>query len=237
MTIQPRAPSLTTSPPSDASGPRRLVSNAPASPATFSLIRSTPRPPPAASIHAQPLNAAELIPRLRWANIGWSYHWGTKLYDFTREVQAVGEPFRKVCIEVVRNISWHDVFGSPDAESLDGWGDDGPDWQAWEEMYGQYPKGSCCVHTIFVGITQVVRSQSLMQALLTFTKQRTPSWVMSTALRFVPLHPLSRSRELHPPSVYRLLIAVHYQPRKRRSLPRRWSHARRCANPDLAALW
>jgi alkylated DNA repair protein alkB family protein 1 len=53
-------------------------------------------------------------------------------------VQAVGEPFRKVCIEVVRSISWHDVFGSPDVESLDDWGDDGPDWQAWEETYGQY---------------------------------------------------------------------------------------------------
>jgi alkylated DNA repair protein alkB family protein 1 len=66
------------------------------------------------------------------------------LYDFTREVQPVGELFRRVCIEVVRSISWHDIFGGPDAESLDGWGDDGPDWQAWEETYGQYPKQSYC---------------------------------------------------------------------------------------------
>jgi alkylated DNA repair protein alkB family protein 1 len=146
--IQPCAASLMTSPLPDASGPRRLVSNTPASPATFSLLKSTPRLPPVPSIHAQPLSAAELIPRLRWANIGWSYHWGTKLYDFTREVQPVGEPFRKVCIEVVRSINWHDVFGSPDAESLDGWGDDGPDWQAWEETYGQYPKRSCCARII-----------------------------------------------------------------------------------------
>jgi len=78
----------------------------------------------------------ELLPRLRWANIGWSYHWGEKQYDFTREVQPVGEPFRRVCIEVVRSIRWHDVFGLPEAEPLDSWGDDGPDWQSWEETYG-----------------------------------------------------------------------------------------------------
>jgi alkylated DNA repair protein alkB homolog 1 len=96
----------------------------------------------------QPLSAGELLPRLRWANIGWSYHWGTKQYDFTREVQPVGEPFRKVCIEVVRIINWHDVFGSPDAESLDGWGDDGPDWQNWGETYGQCPKRFCWVRII-----------------------------------------------------------------------------------------
>ena len=141
--IQPRAPSSTISLPQDASGPRHLISNTPASPATFSLLKSTPKPPPAPSIHVQPLSAVELLPRLRWANIGWSYHWGTKQYDFTREVQPVGEPFRKVCIEVVRNINWHGVFGSPDAESLDGWGDNGPDWQTWGETYGQSPKRVC----------------------------------------------------------------------------------------------
>ena len=103
---------------------------------------------PAPSIHAQPLSATELIPRLRWANIGWFYHWGTKLYDFTREVQPVGEPFRRICIEVVHSISWHDVFGGSDVESLGGWGDDGPDWQAWEETYGQYSELSS---STFVG--------------------------------------------------------------------------------------
>ena len=198
--IQPRASSLVTSPPPVASGPRQLISNTPASPATFSLLRSTPRPPPAPSIHAQPLSAAELIPRLRWANIGWSYHWGTKLYDFTREVQPVGEPFRRICIEVVHGISWHDVFGGSDVESLGGWGDDGPDWQAWEETYGQYSELSS---SAFVGgVTQFVHLQSPTRALLTFTKQKTPSWVMSTALRSVPLHHLSRSRELPPSPLF-----------------------------------
>ncbi|KAH9955609.1 hypothetical protein BC827DRAFT_1141187 [Russula dissimulans] len=133
--ILPRLSSSPTPPPPDSSGPRQLISNTPASPAAFSLIKDTPKPPPAPSTHARPLTAAELLPRLRWANIGWSYHWGTKQYDFAREVQPVGEPFRKICTEVVRSIRWHDVFGCPDAESLDGWGDDDPHWRAWEETY------------------------------------------------------------------------------------------------------
>jgi alkylated DNA repair protein alkB homolog 1 len=134
--IQPRTSSSMASQPPDAPGPRHLVSNTPASPATFPFLKRTPKLPPVPSMHAQPLSTAELLPRLRWANIGWSYHWATKQYDFTREVQPVGEPFRKVCIEVVCSISWHDVFGSPDAEPPDGWGDDGPDWQTWGETYG-----------------------------------------------------------------------------------------------------
>ncbi|KAH9977370.1 hypothetical protein BGW80DRAFT_1288883 [Lactifluus volemus] len=109
--------------------PRQLISNTPASPSNFALLKSTSRPQPVPSAHAQPLSTAQLLPRLRWANIGWFYHWGAKQYDFAREVQPVGEPFRSIC--------WRDVFGHLDAESLDGWGDGGPDWQTWEEMYAR----------------------------------------------------------------------------------------------------
>jgi alkylated DNA repair protein alkB homolog 1 len=137
--VQPRAlPSPTSRVLPDSPGPRQLISNTPASPANFALLKSTSRPQPVPSAHAQPLSTAQLLPRLRWANIGWSYNWGAKQYDFAREVQPVGEPFRKVCVDVVRSICWRDVFEHLDAESLDGWGDGGPDWQTWEEMYGQY---------------------------------------------------------------------------------------------------
>src|SRR5216683_2534260 len=52
-------------------------------------------------------------------------------------------------------------------------------------------------------IAQVVRLQSLTQASLTFTKQRTPSWVTSTAPRFVLPPPSSRYREPLPlPMIY-----------------------------------
>ncbi|KAI0306804.1 hypothetical protein B0F90DRAFT_1622907 [Multifurca ochricompacta] len=135
-TIQPRAslPS-TISTSSDSSSPRHLISNTPASPATFSLLRGAPRPPPMPSVHAQPLSAKQLLPRLRWANIGWSYHWGTKQYDFASEVQPIGEPFRNVCTEVVRSICWYDVFGRAGAGPLDDWGEGNANWQAWNETY------------------------------------------------------------------------------------------------------
>ncbi|KAF8260437.1 hypothetical protein EI94DRAFT_1773707 [Lactarius quietus] len=106
----------------------------PASPATLSLITGTPMASSSPSAHVQPISTTQLLPRLRWANIGWSYHWGTKQYDFAREVQPVGELFRRVCIEVVRSIRWQEVFGGTSTELLDGW-DRASDWQTWPETY------------------------------------------------------------------------------------------------------
>ena len=131
--VHPRPPSSTTLP--NSPGPRRLISNTPASPATLSLITSTPKPSSAPSEHAEPISTAQLVPRLRWANIGWSYHWATKQYDFTRGVQPVGEPFRRVCIQVVRSICWQEVFGDAATESLDG-SEGASDWRTWQETYG-----------------------------------------------------------------------------------------------------
>ena len=131
--VQPRHPSSTTLP--NSPGPRRLVSNTPASPATLSLITSSPKPSSPPSEHAQPIGTAQLVSRLRWANIGWSYHWGTKQYDFARGVRPVGEPFRRVCTQVVRGIRWQEVFGDAATESLDGW-EGASDWRAWQETYG-----------------------------------------------------------------------------------------------------
>ncbi|KAI9456642.1 hypothetical protein BJY52DRAFT_1204692 [Lactarius psammicola] len=130
--VQPRPPSFTTPP--NSPGPRHLISNTPASPATFSLITSIPKPSSVPSVYAQPISTAQLVPRLRWANIGWSYHWGTKQYNFAREIQPVGEPFRRVCIEVVHCIPWQEVFGGTATELLDGW-EGAPDWRTWQETY------------------------------------------------------------------------------------------------------
>lgn len=131
--VHPRPPPSTTLP--NSPGPRQLISNTPASPATFSLITSTPKPSSAPSVHAQPISTAQLVPRLRWANIGWSYHWGSKQYDFAREVQPVGEPFRRVCIEVVRSIRWEEVFGGASTKLLDDW-ETASEWRTWPETYG-----------------------------------------------------------------------------------------------------
>ncbi|KAI0261000.1 2OG-Fe(II) oxygenase superfamily-domain-containing protein [Gloeopeniophorella convolvens] len=125
--IPPRVP-----PPgavADPPGPRRLIANAPAS---LSLA-AAPKPPPAPAPQLAPATAAQLVPRLRWANIGWAYHWGAKQYDFARGAQPVGKPAAAVCADAVRSVDWARVFAA--APPLEGWGESGPDWAAWAETY------------------------------------------------------------------------------------------------------
>ncbi|EGN95446.1 hypothetical protein SERLA73DRAFT_162321 [Serpula lacrymans var. lacrymans S7.3] len=115
----------------DLPGPRKLISNTPANPDNFHILTSSPKPPPAPSPAAQPSSPALLIPKLRWANIGWSYHWGSKQYDFTKGKAPVGENVRNLCKRAVSAVNWEQVFGNQ--EHADGWGDD--DWRTWEETY------------------------------------------------------------------------------------------------------
>ena len=126
-------------------GPRQLISNIPASPSTFPLLSSTPKLPssPSASVH--PLPTSAIMPKLRWANIGWFYHWGTKQYDFTKGKQPVSDAYRIVCKDAVESVHWDEVFRREDVE---GWGEEGPDWHTWRDSYGEFPRvvcsRSCC---------------------------------------------------------------------------------------------
>ncbi|KAI0328128.1 hypothetical protein GY45DRAFT_1255714 [Cubamyces sp. BRFM 1775] len=116
-------------------GPRKLISNEPASPENFAKLATTPKPPapPSASLH--PVLTSALVPRLRWANVGWYYHWGTKQYDFTRGPGEIAGMVRKVCKGVVKRIPWERVFcGREGDEGMD-WGPSGPDWMDWQETY------------------------------------------------------------------------------------------------------
>ncbi|KAF9559126.1 hypothetical protein CPC08DRAFT_666668, partial [Agrocybe pediades] len=113
------------------SGPRQLVNNEPASPETFDTISTTPKPPPPPSATIQPTPVSSLIYKMRWANIGWFYHWGTKQYDFSKGPGTIDDELRSVCYEAVRSVQWKDVHGSSSAD----WGPNGPDWQTWDETY------------------------------------------------------------------------------------------------------
>ncbi|KAI0031696.1 hypothetical protein K488DRAFT_51500 [Vararia minispora EC-137] len=113
-------------------GPRTLISNPPASPASFSSLASEPKPLAAPSTTVLPLSTSALLPKLRWANIGWFYHWGTKQYDFTRGKEPVDPRVRQVCQNAVSAVPWEVVFESDEAE---GWGEDEPDWKRWDETY------------------------------------------------------------------------------------------------------
>lgn len=122
-------------------GPRKLISNEPASTANYVELASTPKPPAPPSQTLHPVAISSLIPRLRWANVGWYYHWGTKQYDFTRGPGEIAPLVRNLCKGVVESIPWERVFG--DSEGQAGgrgggdWGEDGPDWMDWKETYGR----------------------------------------------------------------------------------------------------
>ena len=135
-TVQPRAalppdtsPHLVAEP-----GPRKLITNETASKENYATLAAAPTLPYAPSPNARPMSHAALIPKLRWANIGWYYHWGNKQYDFTRGKIAVNPAYRDVCTRAVQAVPWDRVFADKVA-ALEGWGDE-PDWTTWRDSYG-----------------------------------------------------------------------------------------------------
>lgn len=112
--------------------PRQLIDNTPASPQTFHTLSATPKPPADPSPTVPSLPISSMIYKLRWANIGWYYHWGTKQYDFTRGKGEVDDLLRGICKKAVGSVDWGKVFS-------EGWGEeDGErEWEKWNETYGQ----------------------------------------------------------------------------------------------------
>ena len=114
-------------------GPRKLIANEPVSPSNFHSVSSSPKIPPIPSTTLPPAPCSALIQKLRWANIGWYYHWGTKQYDFTKGKADINPKIRNICKNVVESINWEDVFSV--STDLD-WGDEGPGWHNWTDLYG-----------------------------------------------------------------------------------------------------
>jgi alkylated DNA repair protein alkB family protein 1 len=133
--IQPRALTSPAQATPELPGPRKLVANTPASPETFQNLSASPKPPPSPSPTVLPSSCSALIRKLRWANVGWSYHWGTKQYDFAKGNGTVSPEIRNICRNAVELVDWDEIFG--DSSDLDAeWGAGGPDWQTWTETYG-----------------------------------------------------------------------------------------------------
>ncbi|KAF8231323.1 hypothetical protein L208DRAFT_1470560 [Tricholoma matsutake] len=127
--IQPRA-SETDSTPSEPPGPRQLINNAPATLTNFHSL-SSPTPPLAPSATVRPTLASKLLPKLRWANIGWYYHWGIKQYDFTKGRGTIDDRVRELCQDAVRTVDWKQVYDGIEAS----WEDTEPDWKNWTDSY------------------------------------------------------------------------------------------------------
>jgi alkylated DNA repair protein alkB family protein 1 len=117
-------------PRSSPSGPRQLIANDPASADNFSSLQSLSKPPPEPSTTVSDCLPSHLVSKLRWANIGWSYHWGSKQYDFSRGKAKIDPFLRDLCKRAVGTVPWEKVF---DGDDLDGWGDD--DWSTWKDTY------------------------------------------------------------------------------------------------------
>ena len=113
-------------------GQRQLISNAPASTENIGslALSAAAQPPMAPSPTAVATSPSKLLPKLRWANIGWFYHWGTKQYDFTRGEIGVAPEIKLLCQSIVRAIDWKRVFRGLHLEN------DGEDWVTWTETYG-----------------------------------------------------------------------------------------------------
>ncbi|CAL1703646.1 unnamed protein product [Somion occarium] len=131
--IQPRASVLDSSPQLiQDSGPRPLISNVPVSKSNFIPLITTPKLPAPPSLTVKPTLVSALIPKLRWANIGWYYHWGTKQYDFSRGKIDVDPVISNVCKKTVSTVPWAEVHGN--TQNADGWSDD-EHWSTWNDSY------------------------------------------------------------------------------------------------------
>ncbi|KIK59740.1 hypothetical protein GYMLUDRAFT_201191 [Collybiopsis luxurians FD-317 M1] len=112
-------------------GPRQLINNTPATTNNFESLTNISKPPLPPSATTLPSTCRDLLPRLRWTNIGWFYHWGLKQYDFSKGKIPVHDTIREVCKGAVRSIDWRDIFASDTSD----WGSSGPDWMDWHESY------------------------------------------------------------------------------------------------------
>ncbi|KAH9923938.1 uncharacterized protein BXZ73DRAFT_91352 [Epithele typhae] len=116
-------------------GPRQLISNEPASTDNLVALAGTSKPRASPSQALRPVPISSLVPKLRWANIGWFYHWGTKQYDFTKGPGEIAASVRGVCRSAVDAVPWDEVFSGQNAGPLADWGSHEPDWVNWRETY------------------------------------------------------------------------------------------------------
>ncbi|KZP01229.1 hypothetical protein CALVIDRAFT_532845 [Calocera viscosa TUFC12733] len=130
--ILPRAVSATTIP-SEAEGERgrrTLIANPPASVGSLADLLS-PKAAAAPSPHLPPSLPGELLQKLRWANIGASYHWTSKSYDLSRCSPPVPGEVAVLCKRAVRAVPWEEVYTPADSAP----GGQAPGWERWAEDY------------------------------------------------------------------------------------------------------
>jgi len=123
------------------SGKRELVNNAPASVENFEEMREVPKPAPTPSNTTSTVPLSEILPKLRWSNIGHFYHWGTKSYEFDRKYIPIPDDIRDICQDAVNSLKWGEVWKDGADHKSGDWGADGPDWMDWHETFCEFTPG------------------------------------------------------------------------------------------------
>ncbi|CAK5264246.1 unnamed protein product, partial [Mycena citricolor] len=113
-------------------GPRQLINNTAVSAANFEDLATAQKLPAAPSANARETTPEALLPKLRWANLGWFYHWGTKQYDFSRVTSKIDRLLADECRRAVCSVDWDQVY---DLEAGLDWGEEEAGWKTWADDY------------------------------------------------------------------------------------------------------
>ncbi|KAG8861275.1 hypothetical protein FRB91_009186 [Serendipita sp. 411] len=114
---------------------RELTENTPASVSNFAELQAMERVAPPPSTTVQPLPISKILKKLRWSNLGYFYHWGTKSYQFDRSLTPVPLDVVDICRACVATVDWRDVWkDGADLESGE-WEGYKPDWSDWPQTF------------------------------------------------------------------------------------------------------
>ncbi|GAA5975863.1 hypothetical protein JCM10908_005307 [Rhodotorula pacifica] len=78
---------------------------------------------------------SELLPKLRWANVGWHYNWTTKLYEFERGQPPLPPLIYRCCRALARRTPWAIFYGSDGIQPESMPAPISLDWQRWKDAY------------------------------------------------------------------------------------------------------
>ncbi|GAA5914461.1 uncharacterized protein JCM6883_004805 [Sporobolomyces salmoneus] len=84
---------------------------------------------------AKEVTVGELVPKLRWSNVGYHYNWTTKLYEFDRPFVPIPPLMLSCCRTLARAMPWQHVFPSAEytGKGESSTSDDG--WELWKTTY------------------------------------------------------------------------------------------------------
>lgn len=115
-------------------GPRRRVENQEASLEDLAGMMADTKLNQAPSTSVKPSSATDLLPRLRWTNLGHFYHWGSKSYDLSKHPPPVPSEVRNLCKNLVAGIEWDSLWPT-DYDPQDTLGLSSAEWNSWGETY------------------------------------------------------------------------------------------------------